>query len=206
MDGLTAKEVLVRNRLGVVMGLLEAASVSLLFLLLKQAVLPDKTGVLLVFLFPIAFGLHVIEEFILPGGFIRWDNTFRPEYTDTPASFYIKVNALPGAAALLSGLGSFDYAGGYGVPGLRSWLAFLTFMTMNTWFHVRGAIVTRHYSPGMVTGLVLFVPLTIASYLHFVRAGALGAASVVACIAAALTIQPALDWIKRGIRKQKGHR
>ncbi len=71
---MTTKETNVRNRLGAVIALMELASLTLLLVLINQKVMPDKAGVLLVFLLPITFGLHVTEEFVFPGGFIRWDN------------------------------------------------------------------------------------------------------------------------------------
>ncbi len=187
----------IRIQLGAVIALIELASLTLLFVLLKQEVLPDKRGVLLILLLPIAFGLHVTEEFIVPGGFVKWVNTFRPKYADTSESYYVKVNAIPGIASVLVALGAFDYAGKYSPPGVRGWLVFLTFMGWNAFFHLRGALHTRAYSPGMVTGLLLFVPLTVVSYAHFVNAGAVDTLSAAVCAAIALTIQPALDFIKR---------
>lgn len=202
MARLTTKEIKVRRQLGAVIALIELASLTSLLVLIRQRVMPDKIGVLLVLLLPITFGLHVTEEFIFPGGFIGWDNIFRPRYTDTPASYYVKVNAIPGIASLLLALGSFDYVGNYSLPGIRGWLAFSTFLTWNAFFHVRGAVHTQRYSPGMVTGLLAFVPLTVISYIHFLGAGAIDGLSVVLCIAVALTIQPVLDFIKsRGLKK-----
>ena len=198
---LTTKEVEVRALLGGVIALVEFASLGLLFLFLGQRVVPDQVGLLIVFLLPIAFGLHVTEEFIFPGGFISWDNRFRPQYTDTPGSFYVKVNAIPGIASVLVSLGAFDYAGKYSPFGIRGWLAFLTFMAWNTIFHVRGAVHTKSYSPGMLTGLLLFIPLTIVSYIHFKNCGVLDNLSVVLCVAVALAIQPILDFVKnRGLK------
>ena len=192
---MTTKEMQVRARLGRVMALLEFTSLSL-FLFVGQKIVPDKLGVLLVFLFPIAFGLHVTEEFVFPGGFISWDNVFRPKYVDTPGSFYVKVNVIPGVASVLAALGAFDYAGKYSFFGIRSWLAFLSFMTWNAFFHVRGAAHTRSYSPGMITGVFLLVPLTIVSYVHFWNAGVIDSVSMALCVAVALTIQPILHFIK----------
>ena len=193
---MTAKEVQVRRGLGPVVALIETASLILLLVLFKLAVLPDRMGVLLVVLLPICFGLHVTEEFLFPGGFIRWDNVFRPKFTETPGSYYIKVNAFPGIASVLLVLGAFDYMGKYSPMGIRTWLAISTFMTWNAFFHLRGSIQTKQYSPGMITGLALFVPLTIAGYVYLLSAGAVDIWSAAACIAFALAVQPVLDRIK----------
>jgi len=199
---LTTKEIQVRAPLRWVMAALEFASISALFLLFQEKIVPDNLGLLLVFLLPIAFGLHVTEEFIFPGGFVPWDNIFRPKYTETPASYYVKVNAIPGIASFLVALGAFDYVGHYSFFGIRSWLAFLTFMAWNAGFHLRGALHTKKYSPGMVTGIFLFAPLTLTSYIHFRNSGVIDNLSIVFCVAVALMIQPILDFIKsRGLAK-----
>ncbi|MGZ7056526.1 MAG: HXXEE domain-containing protein [Candidatus Angelobacter sp.] len=198
---LTAKEMQVGARLGGVVALVEFASLSLLLLLFGQKIVPDKVGVLLVLLLPITFGLHVTEEFIFPGGFISWDNIFRPKYTDTPGSFYVKVNAIPSVASVLIAVVAFDYAGKYSLFGIRGWLAFLTFLMWNAFSHVRGAVRTRRYSPGMVTGVFLLVPLTIVSYIHFRNSGVIDSLSMVLCVVVALAIQPILDFVKtRGLK------
>lgn len=199
---MTIKELQVRARLGKMVALLEFASFSLLLFFFRQKVVPDRLGLLLVFLLPIAFGLHVLEEFIYPGGFISWDNVFRPKYTGTPASYYVKVNALPAIASLLVVLGAFDYAGKFSF-GIRSWLALLTFLAWNAVFHIRGALRTTRYSPGMVTGILLYIPLAIVSYVHFMKSGVIDSPSIVLCVIAALAIQPILDFIKtRGLKKR----
>lgn len=198
---MTMKEAEVRKRLRVVVVLLELASLALLALLLWQKTVPDTMGILLLLLLPIAFGLHVTEEFIFPGGFIAWDNVFRPQFTDTPGSFFVKVNTYPGIFAFLVVLGAFDYRGGYGM-GVASWLYFSTFMSWNAIFHLRGAIRTRRYSPGMVTGIALFIPLMIAAYVHFMANRVVGWPIAALCVAFALLTQPVLDLIKRRGRKK----
>jgi len=198
---MTAKEAEVRKRLSVVVVLVELASLVLLFFLLRIRVVQDTLGIKLLLLLPIIFGLHVTEEFIVPGGFIAWDNLYRPQFRDTPGSFYVNVNRLPLIAAVLVVLGAFNYEGKYAATGLPSWLGFLTFMAWNAIFHLRGAIATKQYSPGMLTGLLLFVPCTVASYAHFIRVGAVHWYIAAVCVAAALAVQPMLDWFKRRKRE-----
>jgi len=197
----TEKEKQVRARLRWIIASILAASLSFTLIFVKQNIVPDETGVLLLFSLPIVFGLHVTEEFIFPGGFISWDNVFRPQFTDTPGSFYVKVNAFPALAALLVVLGAFDYRGHYSHLGIRGWFTFVTFAACNTLFHVRGAIHTRRYSPGMVTALCLYLPLTILSYVHFLKSGTMDLASTILCIGVALAIQPILDLIKNRTMK-----
>jgi Protein of unknown function with HXXEE motif len=201
VQAMTAKEADVRKRLSVAMVLIELASLAMMYLLIRLRPVPDPAGILLLSFLPIAFGAHVTEEFIVPGGFIAWDNNFRPQFRDTTGSYYVKVNVIPGIASILVVLGAFDYRGGYGA-GVASWLVFSTFMSWNAVFHLRGAIRGRCYSPGMVTGLIFFVPLAVAGYVHFIANGALNRWVAILSAAAALAIQPILDRMKRrGQRK-----
>lgn len=193
---MTSKETIVRKQLGAIIALTELASLLLLFTLIHQDFMPGRMETLLVLLLPIVFGLHVIEEFVLPGGFIRWDNIYRPQFTDTPGSFYVRINTIPGVGSLLLALGSFDYNGHYSAVGIRAWLALLTFMTWNAVFHFRGAVQTRRYSPGMATGLLLFVPLAIISYVYLLSSGVVDGVSAGVCVVFALSVQPVLDYLK----------
>ena len=198
---MTLKEAEVKKRLSVLVILVEAASLAMLLIVLWRRIVPDTAGAALLLLLPIVFGLHVTEEFIWPGGFIAWDNVLRPQFTETAGSFYVKVNAIPAVGSFLLALGALSTPGGNNWSALLPWLLIATFMSWNAVFHLRGAIRTKLYSPGVVTGLALFPPLTLASYVHFVRAGLpLWLALVSAAVAFA--IQPILDLIKRGGAKQ----
>jgi hypothetical protein len=181
----------------------ETVSVALFLLLLKQEITPDKIGLALVWLLPVTFGLHVGEEFVFPGGFSDWNKSYRPQFAGamTP-SYFFKVNAIPGVAAILTPLGVFDYVGGYTFAGIRSWHLFLSVIAFNALYHIRGAIQTKKYSPGVATSIALYLPLAIASFTHFLRTGVLDVFSAVACLAAGSAFQSVLDHIKaRSLRK-----
>lgn len=116
----TAQEVDVRNKLLTVTLAIEIASLVLLGFFLHQKVVSDRTGIVLLALLPIVFGLHVTEEFVYPGGYISWVRVYRRRFADTPGSFYVKINAIPGIGMVLLLLGSFDYRGGYGRTALHT--------------------------------------------------------------------------------------
>jgi len=196
------KELRVKRHLGILVVLVECLSLTLLIFSLSRNIFPDKTAIVLLCLLPIIFGLHVMEEFVLPGGFIAWDNTFRPQFTETAASFYVRVNAIPMLGGFLLVCAAAANPQRYLETVAPSWLTIATFMCWNAIFHLRGSIATRRYSPGVITGLALFYPLTIVSYVHFLREGMLPLLAVIAG-AAALLIQPVLDIIKHG-RAQAG--
>jgi hypothetical protein len=182
----------------------EAVSVALSLSLLKQEIIPDKIGLTLIWLLPVTFGLHVCEEFVLPGGFSDWNKSYRPQFAGamTP-SYLFKVNAIPGVATILTPLGVFDYVGGYSFGGIRSWHAFLSILAFNALYHIRGAIQTKQYSPGMVTSIVLYLPLTIVSFTYFLRTGVLDIFSAVVCIAIGSVFQSVLDYVKERIIKKE---
>jgi hypothetical protein len=186
-----------KRKLGGVIALIEVASVAILFLLLGLEGIPSKIGVFLVFSLPIAFGLHVFEEFIFPGGASDWFRIYRPQfakaYTD---SYLFKVNALPLALSILVSLGTFDYKGGYSFFGIRAWLAFLFFLALNAVFHIRGTVRTRRYSPGLGVGILFYIPLAIISFTFLVGTGVVDVFSAIVCVAVGSLIQPILDFIK----------
>lgn len=113
-----------------------------------------------------AASLHIVEEFFLPGGFAEWDLRNRPEYAKTiTRRLHIIVNALLLLLCLqVATLGFTPY-------GVAGWLTLAALLASNGLWHLRGAIRTRSYSPGMVTGLLLYVPLAVYGYVVFVRSG-----------------------------------
>ena len=103
---------------------------------------------------PVCFGLHVVEELIWPGGFIDWYHGYRPQLVGKPRSYYFKMNVVYFIGTLLVPLAPNNYA-----------LLFVSGLLLSNllFTHVRGALKTRSYSPGIVTGL-LYLQLALASY------------------------------------------
>jgi hypothetical protein len=127
---------------------------------------------------PIAAAAHVFEEFVFPGGFKEWYARYRPETATsfTPA-FAVGINAfllVACSAPLLLG------------PTPRSvalWLTLAAVLAGNAVFHARATLRMREYSPGLVTALLLYLPLAILGFTHFLR---LGQASAGTAVSAAL--------------------
>ena len=104
----------------------------------------------LLWLFVAAFAIHVAEEWL--GGFPAWVASVvsRP----MPAAAFLIIN---GIAMLLM------------IAGVRAairterrgWIAvtIATIALVNTVSHLAGAVVTRSYAPGLMSALVLYVPL-----------------------------------------------
>ena len=125
---------------------------------------------------PVCFGLHVIEELFWPGGFMEWYHRYRPQLAAEPRSYYYRANALYFAATLL-------------VPFARQSTApyvllFTTGILFNNlvFTHILGAIKTRERSPGIVTGILLYVPLVAMSYGYVLSHGLVGLSAALICL------------------------
>ena len=109
--------------------------------------------------------LHLFEEFAWPGGFAAWFRAYRPEtaVSFTP-TFAVLVNLTLMLVALLVG-----WAGPHQDRGIAAFLTLVSVLASNGLFHVIGAVRTRRYSPGMVTGALLYLPLCAYGFWYFIH-------------------------------------
>ena len=108
--------------------------------------------------------LHIGEEFVFPGGFPEWDRMYRPQIRKSITKrFHIVINAL-----LIGFCLTVAQAAGT-AQGVAAWLTLAALLLGNAIFHLVGTVKTRRYSPGLVTGLALYVPMAIVGYVHFLR-------------------------------------
>lgn len=145
-----------------------------------------KISSLLVWALPISFCLHVMEEFLLPGGFIEWYHRYRPKFARVKPSHYVKVN---GIGFLLILETAIKASKGSGYNGLLIVWGLLSCNAVFT--HLLGAVKTRQYSPGMVTGIALYLPLTVLSYIAVVQLNRMDLFSLLFCIA----VSPLLEIV-----------
>jgi hypothetical protein len=126
---------------------------------------------------------HIVEEFVYPGGFADWDRAYRPKVRNsiTPrlhlvinaamifACISVGVAGAPGGAVSLGGvrIGSV-LPPQYAVAG---WLALAALLFSNAIFHIVGTVRTGRASPGVRTGLLLYVPLAVYGFWHFLSSG-----------------------------------
>jgi hypothetical protein len=111
----------------------------------------------------ICAALHITEEFLWPGGFVRWYRLYRPKFASSmTARFFVVVN---GIALLMCALAAMFISSAYGVA---LWLTFAALLSANAIFHLRGCVATRSYSPGAITAAGLYVPLAIYGYSHYI--------------------------------------
>ena len=105
---------------------------------------------MLVWLFPLAYALHVLEEWV--GGFPEWlaaidgDGVSRRAFILINTAAFILVIAAARAATRREEQG---------------WLAVsvATILLVNGLLHVLGTLYTGTYSPGLVTSVILYLPL-----------------------------------------------
>lgn len=124
---------------------------------------------------PLAAALaHILEEFVWPGGFISWYRRYRgPSVHSITPRLLVIVNVILLAVCV-------DAALVTNTPfGVAYWLAVSAILTSNGLWHLWAAVRGRTYSPGMVTGLVLYVPLAIYGCYHFLQSGSVSIGSAV---------------------------
>ena len=139
----------------------------------------DKILPLLIWAMPVSFFLHAAEEFFFPGGFIAWFHRYRPKCAGTKTSHYAVINGLGFLLILAVAFKLSVSHSGYG--GL---LIIFGMLSCNGIFtHLLGAARTRSYSPGMVTSVVLYLPLTMLSYFAVISSGRIDLASLLLYIA-----------------------
>ena len=113
-----------------------------------------------------AAGLHIAEEFVYPGGFAAWYRRYKSGTARSITTrFLVIINVLLLVACYDIG------ALGPQPIGVAAWLTMMALLAANGMWHLRAAVTTRSYSPGVVTGLSLYVPLAAYGYFRFLRDG-----------------------------------
>ena len=105
-----------------------------------------------VWLFPATYAVHIAEEYFGGEGFAAWASQ-RTELHFAPPMF-LAINAVAMAAMLaVSWVAASRPAFSWLVTTLG------TVVALNGTLHVVTSVVTRSYSPGAVSGLLLWIPL-----------------------------------------------
>src|SRR5262245_43848342 len=110
--------------------------------------------------------LHIVEEFVFPGGFAEWDRSYRPQVRSsiTPRFHLFVTTVLVVACVAIGWLGPSP-------RGVAAWLTIAALLGTNAIFHVMGSFQTRRYSPGVATGVLLYLPLAVYGFVYFLRTG-----------------------------------
>jgi len=125
----------------------------------------------------VAAGIHITEEFFLPGGFEAWYRRYRPDPSRITRRFLVIVNAIYLMACLNIALI------GRAPAGVAYWLGISALFLSNGIWHGWASYKSHTYSPGVVTGLAVYVPLAAYGYVHFVISGAASiSTAAIACV------------------------
>lgn len=125
----------------------------------------------------LAVGVHLIEEFVWPGGFPAWFRAYRPERAASVTTrFLVAVNVvLVGLTLLPPLLGPTPRA-------FALWLVVAAVGASNALFHL---VATRRggvYSPGVVTGTLVYLPLAALGVQALVLSGRVSVGTTVQAV------------------------
>ncbi len=111
-----------------------------------------------------AVALHLIEEFVWPGGFPEWYRHYPPDrVTKVSTQLLVIVNVVFVALALLPPLI------GATPRGFGMWMVVAAVAAANGIFHVVAVARTHQYSPGVVTGIAVYLPLAVIGGAYLMR-------------------------------------
>lgn len=119
-------------------------------------------------LLAIAVMLHVTEEFLFPGGFIEWYQKLVPSKTKG-----IRPGYLVWINTLMMGMCVLPLYYGQTLHGVSVWYCVSVIAAINACFHVWGVIKLKIYSPGVITGVLLYIPLFIIGTRDLLLTGAI---------------------------------
>jgi len=112
----------------------------------------------------VAIAAHVFEEFVWPGGFAEWYRHYPPGRTAKVSTrFLVIVNIVFVALALVPPLF------GATTKGYAYWLVVAAIAGANGLFHLVATVRARKYSPGVVTGVLLYIPLAIVGGCQLIK-------------------------------------
>ncbi|MGG5316859.1 HXXEE domain-containing protein [Enterococcus sp. AZ072] len=130
----------------------------------------------IVLLLPLSYLLHCLEEFYFPGGFIEWYRGFRPSLSAQKPQYYLKVNIIAFIIVSIISISVFFFETSY-----NSFLIASTFLASNAFFtHILGTIKTRKYSPGLITGTFLYIPICLLGFFFSLYRGTLLTSDLIA--------------------------
>lgn len=132
--------------------------------------------------------LHMFEEFVYPGGFVPWYRHYRTDASRITPRFLVIINA-----ALLVACFDIGFLR-HNAAGVVYWLVIAAVLCSNGIWHASASYRSRCYSPGVITGLMIYVPMTVYGYIHFLRAGetSTGAAMIAGAVGASYHLWSAL--------------
>jgi hypothetical protein len=125
--------------------------------------------------FVLAAVLHILEEYVYPGGFPDFMKGMAPRFASSiTTEFAVVING----GFLLLCLSAAVF--GPSTPVFSLSIAALLFINGLT--HFLGSLRLRGYAPGAITGVLLYMPLAVMAYSLFLRSGELSLGQLVLSI------------------------
>lgn len=121
---------------------------------------------------------HEWEEFGFPGGFRRWFNVDVCRSTDPDTPLTKKQAALNHMPLMLL----FPFLAVVGTRWPWIGLAGLYSLVADGFFHLSASGITRRYSPGLVTALLLYLPLGVSATYYLVATGQVSLTGLLAAV------------------------
>jgi hypothetical protein len=108
--------------------------------------------------------VHVIEEFVYPGGFMDVLKRFYPQSTPfVTVRFAVIINGLFLLLCILAAI--------VGRNNLVFSLSVASLLFINVLMHTGATLRARSYTPGIVSSVLLYLPLSIYAYYLFISSG-----------------------------------
>jgi len=112
--------------------------------------------------------LHIFEEFVFPGGFREWYSTYKPHIKKSISKRFLFLINL-GLLILCYDIGALKDSSIN--TSIILWLGVMALLAANGAWHIRAALKTKTYSPGVVTGIIIYIPLAVYGYIYFLQSG-----------------------------------
>jgi hypothetical protein len=110
--------------------------------------------------------LHVLEEYFYPGGFPDFMKKMSPSFAPfVTTGFAIVINGLFLVLCILAAV--------VGRNNLVFSLSVASLLISNGMIHLMDSLRARRYAPGLITGLLLYIPLGTMAYIFFWGSGEL---------------------------------
>jgi hypothetical protein len=140
----------------------------------------------------LAIAAHLFEEFLWPGGFARWYREYPPGYSASVSTrFLVLINAVFVGLALIPPLL------GATPRGLAYWAVVAAIAGANAMFHVVATARTRGYSPGVVTGVAVYLPLAVGGIGRLIQLHLVSTATVLQAVVIAAVYSTWSSWRHR---------
>jgi hypothetical protein len=108
--------------------------------------------------------VHVVEEFLYPGGFMDVMKRFNPQFTPfVTVRFAVIINGLFLLLCVLAAI--------VGRNNLVFSLSVASLLFINALVHIGATLRARGYAPGIASSILLYLPLSLYAYYVFISSG-----------------------------------